>query len=247
MNAVTEELKAIDLQDAAPQTISRLKREQIDLLNATLLHELYFASLGGDGRTLPESITSAITRDFGSVDHWRQEFIALAEALAGDAGWILLSYVPRDGRLINVNRPAIQLLGRTAAELMGSPVLDLCGGTAAGRTRAEEAFRRCFAGSEVSGLELEMNRRDGRPLWISLWMRPIRGVSGTIEAAHSIWIDVTDRVLAEAERARLQQQNLYLQEEIKAVHNFEEIIGRSPALLAVLDQVSRVAATDEAT
>jgi PAS domain S-box-containing protein len=150
----------------------------------------------------------------------------------------------RDGRLINVNRPAIQLLGRTAAELVGSPVLDLCGGTAAGRTRAEEAFRRCFAGEEVSGLELEMNRRDGRPLWISLWMRPIRGVSGMIESAHSIWIDVTDRVLAEAERARLQQQNLYLQEEIKAVHNFEEIIGRSPALLAVLDQVSRVAATD---
>jgi Fe-Mn family superoxide dismutase len=35
------------------------------------------------------------------VERWRQEFIALAEALAGDAGWILLSYVPRDGRLIN--------------------------------------------------------------------------------------------------------------------------------------------------
>ncbi len=51
-------------------------------------------------------------------------------------------------------------------------------------------------------------------------------------------------MLAEAERARLQQQNLYLQEEIKSVHNFEEIVGRSPALLAVLDKVSRVAPTD---
>ena len=61
---------------------------------------------------------------------------------------------------------------------------------------------------------------------------------------HSIWVDITDRVLAEAERARLQEQNLYLQEEIKSVHNFEEIIGRSPALAAVLDKVSRVAATD---
>ncbi|HEV3258595.1 MAG TPA: sigma 54-interacting transcriptional regulator [Gemmataceae bacterium] len=54
----------------------------------------------------------------------------------------------------------------------------------------------------------------------------------------------TDRVLAERERARLQEQNLYLQEDIKAAHNFEQIIGRSPALLDVLDQVGRVAPTD---
>ena len=101
LNAVTRELEGIDFGIATPQAIGRLKREQIDLLNSTLLHELYFASLGGDGRTLPEVIANAITRDFRSVTHWRQEFIALAEALAGDAGWILLTYVPRDGRLIN--------------------------------------------------------------------------------------------------------------------------------------------------
>ena len=110
--------------------------------------------------------------------------------------------------------------------------------TPPGRARAEQALRACLAGEEVSGLELEMRRRDGRPLWISLWMRPMRGTDGRISAAHSIWVDITDRVLAEAERARLQQQNLYLQEEIKSVHNFEEIVGRSPALLAVLDKVA---------
>jgi Fe-Mn family superoxide dismutase len=101
LNTVTQELEAIDVRSTPPPVISRLKREEIDLLNTTLLHELYFASLGGDGRTLPEAISNAIIRDFGSVDRWRQEFVALAEALAGDAGWILLSYVPRDGRLIN--------------------------------------------------------------------------------------------------------------------------------------------------
>jgi formate hydrogenlyase transcriptional activator len=37
---------------------------------------------------------------------------------------------------------------------------------------------------------------------------------------------------------------LYLQEEIKSVHNFEEIIGQSPALTAVLDNIRSVAATD---
>ncbi|MBV8557510.1 MAG: sigma 54-interacting transcriptional regulator, partial [Planctomycetaceae bacterium] len=66
---------------------------------------------------------------------------------------------------------------------------------------------------------------------------------GKVHAVHSIGVDVTERVLAERERARLEQQNLYLQEEIKSVHNFDEIIGRSPALLAVLDKIGRVAPT----
>src|SRR5262249_4386096 len=40
------------------------------------------------------------------------------------------------------------------------------------------------------------------------------------------------------------EQNLYLQEEIKADHNFEQIIGQSPALREALDGVRRVAPTD---
>src|SRR3979409_2062889 len=46
-------------------------------------------------------MASALGRDFGSVTRWRGEFIALAEALAGGSGWVLLTYVPRDERLIN--------------------------------------------------------------------------------------------------------------------------------------------------
>ena len=89
-----------------------------------------------------------------------------------------------------------------------------------------------------------MRRSDGKPLWVSLWMRPLRGINGQVQALHSIWVDITDRVLAEADRARLREQNIYLQQEIKSVHNFEEIVGRSPALTAVLDKVRRVATTD---
>jgi predicted ATPase/transcriptional regulator with GAF, ATPase, and Fis domain len=43
---------------------------------------------------------------------------------------------------------------------------------------------------------------------------------------------------------RLQAENVYLQEEIRRDHNFEEIVGNSPALLAVLANVERVAPTD---
>ncbi len=52
--------------------------------------------------------------------------------------------------------------------------------------------------------------------------------------------------LAEVERLknRLHAENVYLQEEIRQAHNFEEIVGGSPALLAALREVERVAMTD---
>jgi PAS domain S-box-containing protein len=145
---------------------------------------------------------------------------------------------------LSVNGRATHLLGYPAEELVGSSILPHLADSPSGRRLAERALKRGFAGEEVSGLEIELRRRDGRPLWVSVWMRPMRGVDGRIQAIHSIWVDVTDRVLAEAERARLAEQNRYLQQEIKSAHNFEEIVGRSPALAAVLDKVRRVAPTD---
>jgi predicted ATPase/transcriptional regulator with GAF, ATPase, and Fis domain len=43
---------------------------------------------------------------------------------------------------------------------------------------------------------------------------------------------------------RLEAENVYLQEEIRAQHNFEEIVGNSPALLDALHLVERVSATE---
>ena len=48
----------------------------------------------------------------------------------------------------------------------------------------------------------------------------------------------------EALKNRLQAENVYLQEEIGTQHNFNEIVGRSPALLDALRRVERVAPTD---
>ncbi len=147
-----------------------------------------------------------------------------------------------DLRLKSVNRRATQLLDCSFADLVGSNILEHVPETAA--ARAQKAFESGLSGEEISGLELELLRRDGQPLWVNVWLRPVRAADGSIQAVNSIWVDVTDRVLAEAERARLSQQNLYLQQELKSVHNFEEIVGHSPALSAVLEKVRRVAATD---
>lgn len=54
------------------------------------------------------------------------------------------------------------------------------------------------------------------------------------------------RALSEVEQLknRLHAENIYLQEEIQGQHNFGEIVGTSPALLAVLQELERVAPTD---
>jgi transcriptional regulator with GAF, ATPase, and Fis domain len=59
-----------------------------------------------------------------------------------------------------------------------------------------------------------------------------------------MFLDFTERVLMEQEKARLQTQNEYLQEEIKQFHHFDEIVGRSTALNSVLDQIRLVAPAD---
>ena len=45
-------------------------------------------------------------------------------------------------------------------------------------------------------------------------------------------------------KGRLEKENIYLREELRAEHNFEEIVGNSPALLKVLRDVEQVASTD---
>ena len=100
LNAISEQLGTLDFTKTPGYVINGLKREELVALNSTLLHELYFACLGGEGRVTP-AMREAIARDFGSFDRWRDEFLAMGYALGGGSGWVLLTYVPRDGRLIN--------------------------------------------------------------------------------------------------------------------------------------------------
>jgi superoxide dismutase, Fe-Mn family len=101
LNAIVEQLETLDFDKTPGYVVNSLKREELIALNSTLLHELYFASMAfGDGKPT-EVLAQALTRDFGSVDRWRSEFVAMANGLAGGSGWVLLVYVPRDRRLVN--------------------------------------------------------------------------------------------------------------------------------------------------
>ena len=102
LNAIDTRLKALDFETSSGFDINGIKREQLIAANSVILHEIYFVSLGGVGGD-PEDATlaAALTQDFGSLAAWRGEFVAMAEALGGGSGWVLLCWSTRLGRLVN--------------------------------------------------------------------------------------------------------------------------------------------------
>jgi len=76
LNAITEKLESLDWANTPGYVINGLKREELVALNSTLLHELYFASMGGDGQPT-EAMSAVLARDFGSVLRWKDEFVAM--------------------------------------------------------------------------------------------------------------------------------------------------------------------------
>ena len=100
LDAITEQLESLDYAKTPGHVIAGLKREELIALNSTLLHDLYFACLGGEGK-VTDAMEAVLARDFGSRLRWRDEFVAMGYALGGGSGWVLLSYLPRDRRLIH--------------------------------------------------------------------------------------------------------------------------------------------------
>ncbi len=108
LNAIRTHLAAFDWAHTQGFEINGLKREELIAAGSVILHEIYFDSLGGHGDNPPTGsadppaeLAEALERDFGSVMAWRTEFTAMAKALAGGSGWVILAWSERIGRLVN--------------------------------------------------------------------------------------------------------------------------------------------------
>jgi Fe-Mn family superoxide dismutase len=100
LNAIAAQLAGLDFATAPGFVINGLKREELIASNSMILHELFFASLGEE--SAPEGeLREGLIRDFGSVDRWRAEFSAMGKAQGGGSGWVLLTWSPRDRKLVN--------------------------------------------------------------------------------------------------------------------------------------------------
>src|SRR6266436_9134806 len=97
----------------------------------------------------------------------------------------------------------------------------------------------------LSGLPHEYEARflgkDGKYRWFLFRWNPLRDEQGRVTRWYAAATDIEDRKQAEQ---RLQNENIALREEIDKASMFEEIVGVSPALQAVLCRVSKVARTD---
>jgi PAS domain S-box-containing protein len=149
-----------------------------------------------------------------------------------------------DTRFIHANRAALNTLGVRPDEVSTFYGRSITPDTPEAQARLREAFAQIAQGHQANGVILELRRKDnGKPLWIRWWSKPDPSGNYT----RTMFIDITEQILLEQEQQRLTAQNVYLREEIKSVHNFEEIIGASTGLVSVLQQVELVAPTDATT
>jgi PAS domain S-box-containing protein len=99
------------------------------------------------------------------------------------------------------------------------------------------------ASSTGSAYEVEARVRkyDGSYRWFQFRFNPVRDEQGQITRWYWACTDIDDRKRAQE---RLEQENVALREEIDKASMFEEIVGVSAPLRAVLSYVSQVAPTD---
>jgi Fe-Mn family superoxide dismutase len=105
LNNIEKELETADKSKANGNysQIGELKRRQTWNHGGTVLHDLYWEVLGGDGDpSKGKEVVAAIEKEFGSFDNWKADFKATALS-AKLSGWGVLVFDQLySGRLLNV-------------------------------------------------------------------------------------------------------------------------------------------------
>jgi PAS domain S-box-containing protein len=166
--------------------------------------------------------------------------------------------VNAEGKTTFVNPVAERILGWSADELVGTDIHSTVHHTHHdGRHYPHEdcPIYAAFRDGAVHQVSDEVFwRKDGTAVWVEYTSTPIRD-RGVVVGAVIVFRDVSQRreadeklraALSEVDqlRERLEQENAYLQEEIRTETNPRGIIGRTAAVQKTLRQVSLVAPTD---
>jgi superoxide dismutase, Fe-Mn family len=92
LNAVEQHLAALMKEKDLPAYLyGDLKREELIRTGSIVLHEQYFANLGGNGKA-DGNARKLIEQRFGSYENWETEFKKTANALSGGSGWTILAF-----------------------------------------------------------------------------------------------------------------------------------------------------------
>ena len=158
-----------------------------------------------------------------------------------------------EGIIADWNAAAKRTFGYTAEETIGQHINLVVPPELQGQEA--EMLMRMQRGERVEHFETVRVRKDGSSVSISLTLSPITDSTGQIVGISKTARDISEakRVQEELQKSyaeirqlkeKLQAERNYLQEEIKDIGRFEEIVGESAALRRVLKKVEQVAGTD---
>lgn len=92
LNLVEQRLAALAKEKDLPAYIyGDLKRQELIRTGSIVLHEKYFANLGGNGKA-DGNARKMIEQWFGSYENWESEFKRTGNALSGGSGWTILAF-----------------------------------------------------------------------------------------------------------------------------------------------------------
>lgn len=162
--------------------------------------------------------------------------------------------IDRYGKIIMMNDAMLQATGYELEGVLGQEYLSRLV-PAEERDAVARVFDQLLTTSEATQNENHLLTRDGRRLWVEWHGRSVCDTNGALDYFFGVGIDITERrraeqrlqaALVEVQRLkdRIEEEKLYLQEEIKLAHNFEEIIGVSEPLKNTLAKVEQVVDTD---
>src|ERR1700688_1015275 len=151
---------------------------------------------------------------------------------------LIAVFGPRRERLF-INRTALDYLGLTLEEWRDTAPGVV--GHHLDSERVKAQWDRAMSSGSAFEIELRMRKGDGNYRWFLARYNPVRDDEGQILRWYAACTDIDDRKRAEE---RLKEENVALREEIDRASMFEEIVGTSPALQAVLSRISKVAPTD---
>ncbi len=189
LNAIRAQLGEMPFASAPGFQLNGLKREELVATNSMLLHELYFEGLGGDGQQMAPAMALALQASFGSVERWRDEFVAMGKALGGGSGWVLLTFQPREGTLVNQ-----WAADHTHAVAGGVPVLAL--------DMYEHSYHMDFGAAAAKYVDAFMDNIH----WARVYERYQRAVESASEALAATHDDLQGAHLLDVRRAGVFEQ-----------------------------------------
>src|SRR2546428_5837464 len=164
--------------------------------------------------------------------------LELAEILDAIAETIVV--LSPDGVTLYANRAVLEYTGLTMPDVLAGDFLsrlfhpeDV--------VRLKDTRREGLSHGVPFEIEWRARRHDGQYRWFLVRYRPLVDDQSRVLRWYATAMDIDDRKRTEE---RTQNENLALREDIDRASMFEEIVGSSASLRAVLVQVAKVAPTD---